>query len=340
MNTEKLQKHNYGEQNLGSNEQQIRERHQRILESLSPEQKQNYYETVKIVNQMAMDFTKSTKLPFKSFDFWLTDSIQGNHNGQVFHHEKTHLIYINERLFSTIVEPSEIKLSNIAILAHEFIGHELVSKHCVTLSNQLQTYRSGLSVDRIRVKVKTLLDSEQTKDLYKKLNEDTLTEEEGKLLEKLGDIFGIDELMYILENNLEFTQTDHIENLIGTKLDEAVTDYISDIEVKVFLGNNQNKIKINYDVELDKFGYSKEKSTLRQIPYLLSEVSNSDINKIKFEFYQTLITSKRTGSVKTIIDFIYNKTKSFDNKGFKINPKSLLNMDISGLADYVKNSRF
>jgi hypothetical protein len=116
MSSEKPQKHNYKEQNLGANEQEIKENHQRILESLSPEQKQNYLDTVALVNKIAMDFTKRIKMPFEPFDFWLTQTMLADRNGQNYYHEKTHLIFINENLFSTLEQSSEVNLSNLAIL--------------------------------------------------------------------------------------------------------------------------------------------------------------------------------------------------------------------------------
>jgi hypothetical protein len=201
----------------------------------------------------------------------------------------------------------------------------------------LQTYRFGLSVDRIKEKVTTILDSNQSADLYKNLIEDNLTEQEGILLEKLADTYGLDDLMYRLKKNLEFVQTDNIETIIGTNLDEAVTDYISDSEVKSFLAKNQETLKINSDVELDNFGYKEEKFALSQIPCLLAELNKSDIDEILSEFYDALLIAKTKGSVKVIIDFIYNKTKAFDGKGYKINPKSLLDMDISGLEAYISS---
>ena len=122
---------------------------------------------------------------------------------------------------------------------------------------------------------------------------------------------------------------------VGTNLDEGITDLISDTEIPRYSGFASDSIR--FDVDLESFGCDNEKNKLKKIVSIISAYQNLPYQQFYDSFYEHLIESKRTASIKPIVDFIFKNTQTNDRKGFKINPKDLLNLDIYKLKEYLAN---
>lgn len=334
--------HTFNKENLGAKVSEIVAIHNSLFDNLDHARKERLIATEAIVQNIAEEFCINRNIPFRMYNFWLTDSVvdeNGNAKNGRRYIDSDGLDYIilqSHSINGRSPEKGKIDLSSIAIMVHEYIGHILASHTEVKDSNNTTLFKQGLHFQRIKAK-SLISDKDNTLKIYNSIinNEEADESQMGMIVKIFNECNGDEEVfMKKLKEGERFYETVDGMN-VGTNLDEGITDLISDTEISRYSGFTYDSIR--FDVDLEAFGYDNEKNKLKKIVSLISTYQNLPYQQFFDSFYEHLIESKRTGSIKPIVDFIFKSTQTNGRKGFKINPKDLLNLDISNLKEYLTN---
>ena len=149
----------FNEENLGAKSSEIVAMHNNLFDNLDPARKESFFATEALVQNIAEEFCVKHNIPFRKYNFWLTDSIvdeNGNaKNGRRFIDSDglDYIILQSRSINGKPPEKGKIDLSSLAIMVHEYIGHVLASHTELKDSNNTTLFKQGLQFNASRQKV-------------------------------------------------------------------------------------------------------------------------------------------------------------------------------------------
>ncbi len=316
----KFETHVFEGENISPSFQHVKAEHEQILSGLSEPKKAKWDQCLSMADTIIRDSCNEFKVPYISYSPMLSASIDsgGIYNVTDVTKDSFVRIHLNRLRFD---------VENITtMLVHEILGHAILSRNGIKMSELISRFDLGISVGRFRSKM-VELDRDQKIDLIQKLKKPNIdvssfTEIQKRFWETTLQTRNEHEAKQyiislcvesILEGdriNMKMTESKEI----GSNLNEAVVDYIALTQAEKYF----NK----------KIDYSSRYNAIRtQIKRL---VGMFDENGYRGELYYILVDALQRNRPQLIMRFVYDITR------VRINPKKLLNMEIDEYLEEIE----